>query len=331
LKTAFVTGATGCVGINLVEQLVAADWKVHALHRKSSNLSALKHLPVEFAEGVITDLASLERALPEGVDVVFHVAGNTRMWSPMDAEQTRDNVEGTRNVLRAARSRKARRFVHTSTALTYGVQPGPGPFDESTPSTAADSWINYIRSKYLAEQEVKKAASEGLDVVILNPCNIIGPHDTSNWSRLFKTLQDKKLSGVMPGASTFGHVRDVARAHVAAAERGRSGENYILGGVDATYLQLVQAIARLVDRESPPVMSGLLLSIVARFMLWGSYLSKKEPDLTPELVDITKREWFFKSDKAARELGFHTTSLDEMVTDCYRWMLAEGRIKKSDA
>ena len=123
-RTAFMTGATGFIGRNLAEALVAAGWRVTALHRPRSDTGALAALGVDLAEGDILMPESLERAMPEAVDAVFHVAADTSMWSRHDARQTRVNVDGTRNVLAAARARGARRLVHTSTWNVYGLEQG---------------------------------------------------------------------------------------------------------------------------------------------------------------------------------------------------------------
>ena len=153
VKSAFVTGATGFVGTNLVNELVRDGWHVTCLHRAGSNLSYLRRQPVELRVGDILDAQALRAAIPADVDAVFHVAGDTQAWRPRDTAQTRTNVEGTRTVVAAARARGARRFVLTSTASAYGTQ--EGVLSETTPSNAARSWITYVRSKWLSEAEVR--------------------------------------------------------------------------------------------------------------------------------------------------------------------------------
>ncbi|MDQ2801048.1 MAG: NAD-dependent epimerase/dehydratase family protein, partial [Armatimonadota bacterium] len=144
-KTAFVTGSTGFLGLNLIQQLTEQGWQVTALHRPSSNLTYLKRFSVTLTSGEIEDAASLEQAMPEGLDAVFHVAGDVSFWSGHRARQSKANVEGTRNMVATARRKGAKRFIHTSSIAVYGVQ--PGPFDETAPQLGKSSWIGYLSSK----------------------------------------------------------------------------------------------------------------------------------------------------------------------------------------
>jgi dihydroflavonol-4-reductase len=183
MNTALVTGGTGFLGLNLVEQLVAEGWEVSVLDRTVSNAEHLAKLRVRLVEGDITDSDSCERVMPENVDAVFHVAGDTSHWKMADARQTAVNVEGTRRMVSTALKRKARRFIFTSSIAAYGFQ--QRRITEETQSTAPNSRINYFRTKRLAELEVHRGIEQGLDAVIVNPSNIIGPYDYSGWSRFF--------------------------------------------------------------------------------------------------------------------------------------------------
>ena len=198
-RTAFVTGGTGFLGRHVVEQLASLGWHVVALHRPTSDLRHLSRYPVELMSGSITDAKSIARAMPASCDAVFHLAANTSLWSGRNAEQTRDNVEGTRIVVQAAIEKEARRFVHTSSVAAWGEQPVV-PFDETAPSSALESFINYERTKYLGEIEVEKGVAKGLKAVILNPGHVVGRYDTSGWARLIRLVHARKLLGVPPGA-----------------------------------------------------------------------------------------------------------------------------------
>src|SRR5437016_2477978 len=223
-KTAFVTGATGFLGRHLVEELLRTGWEVTCFHRASSDVSALRALGVKLASGTLHDADSVAAAMPEGVDAVFHVAANTNSWARNNGPQTRDNVEGTRAVVEAALRRKARKLVHTSTWGVWGFAAnGVTEVDESTPMQGGASWINYDRTKWLAEQVVREGIARGLDAVFLNPPHIMGRYDTVNWARLIRMAHRGTLPGVPPGAGQFADAAEVARAHVAAATKGRRG------------------------------------------------------------------------------------------------------------
>ncbi|MBI2212312.1 MAG: SDR family oxidoreductase [Acidobacteria bacterium] len=319
---AFVTGATGFVGHNLVDELGADGWDVVALVRRDSDVRHLVARGVELREGAVTDSGSLLAAMPENVDAVFHVAGNTSLWKRGDAAQTLVNVGGTANVVRAALARRARKLVHTSSVGAFGHH--HQRIVETTRSNAASSWINYIRTKYAAELEVLKGVAEGLDAVIINPPHIVGPHDRRNWSRLFRLVRDEKLPGVPPGAGSWCHVREVARAHLAAVERGGTGERYLLGGVDASFLETLQAIGRLVGRPVPrKPLPAFVLKSVARVNEFVSFATGREPDITPEGAALVCERVLTDCSKAVRELGYRPVALETMLADCWEWMLKE--------
>ena len=326
-KTAFVTGGTGFLGLNLVQHLTEQGWQVTALHRPSSDLTYLKRFPVTLAAGEIEEAASLDAAMPERLDAVFHVAGDVSFWSGHRARQRRTNVEGTRNMAAAARRKGARRFVYTSTIAVYGTP--PGAFDETSPHLGKASPIGYLHSKALAEEEVRKMISEGLDAVILNPANIVGPYDLGNWSRLFRLVADDKLPGVPPGRAPFCHVAEVAKAHLAAFEQGRTGENYILAGTEASYVEAFAVVGRLLGHPVPkkPI-PAFALALAGRLGELGSHWTHQEPDLTPEMATLLSSTILARSDKAARELGYQAVPLQTMFEDCYRWLAAEGLIGK---
>lgn len=325
MKTAFVTGGAGFLGRNLLEELVRSDCEVVVFDRARFDATPAEP-SVSFVQGDLTDADACERAMPEGVDAVFHVAGNTTHWKLGDALQTKVNVNGTRAVAAAALRRGARRFILTSSIAAFGFQ--PARVTEETTSSALHSSINYFRTKRLAELEVLQAVEQGLDAVILNPANIIGRYDASGWSRFFRLIEEGSLPGVPPGSGSFCHAREVARAHVVAFERGRAGHHYLLGGVDATFLEVVQRIGAVLDRPVPKRPIPAFVSKAAgRLSLWGSYVTRREPDLTPEKAALLSADVLCSSDKAEKELAYRPVALQAMLEDCHRWLREEGLIK----
>lgn len=326
-RQAFVTGGTGFVGLNLIEALLAEGWSVTALHRASSDLTYLQRFAAARAIGSITDKASLTAAIPRGTDTIFHVAGNTNQWRQRNAEQTRDNVDGTRNVVEAAIAAGIRRLIVTSSVSAYG--PVTGHVSETTPSRAATSWVNYQRTKYEAQEIARAATSRGLEVVIMQPGAIIGPYDIGTWSRLFPLVRDNKLPGVPAANLSFAHVREVVAAHIAAADRGENGGDYILAGTPGTMLELVQNIATLLGKTPPKSATpAWLLKTVAQFTDAASLITRKPPIITPEMAASfgDRGAVTFDCTKATTELGYKTIPLADMLRDCFTWLKAEGRI-----
>jgi nucleoside-diphosphate-sugar epimerase len=324
-RTAFVTGATGFLGLNLVEQLTQSGWKVIALHRRQSNLTYLKRFSVDLAEGAIEDRATLERAVPPQIDAVFHVAADVSFWARNNTRQTCCNVDGTRNLVAVALAKGVRKFIHTSTTSVYGFQ--SQPFDETAPWLGKNSWMNYMRTKTQAEEAVRDGIAQGLDAVLLNPGNIIGRYDINGWARMLRLALAGKLLRVPPGSCSFCHATEVAKAHIAAVERGRKGDNYLLGGADASYAELVQTLGA-VTRQPLRIRTGraFVLRTAGRVAGWLSRLTDREPVITPEAAAYLCACLICRSDKAIRELGYTPVPLPKMVEDWYEWAVVEGMI-----
>ncbi|MDH3580553.1 MAG: SDR family oxidoreductase [Hyphomicrobiales bacterium] len=325
-KTAFVTGSTGFLGLNLVEQLTQADWDVVALHRRNSNLSHLRKFPVEMVEGDLTSLASLRRAIPQGIDAVFHVAADTSMWSRNNARQTETNVAGTANVLEAVRQAKARRFVHTSTWNTYGLE--QGEISETCPQLGGRSWINYNRSKYLAEELVRDAAKDGLDAVIINPCHIMGRYDRHGWARIIINLCNRWIPVAPPGAGTFCHAQEAAKAHIAAVERGKVGRNYLLSGDFVSLLDVFRTIGELTGCKAPKrTLPAPAFRLAARLNVMLTSVTGREPELTPEGAEMVCASARVVSARAQQELGYEPAPLHTAIRDSYGWLKGQGILR----
>ena len=323
---AFVTGGSGFLGYHLVKLLVSQGWQVIVLDRLPPRRQGFARLGVEFRRGSINDRQQLEAALEPDMDAVFHIAGNTSLWGKNDGQQSIENVEGTQNMLDAAQAKGVKRFVHTSSFTVYGFH--PEPFNENSVSTVQDAGINYFKSKALAEQRVKAAAAKGLDTVILNPANIMGPYDYRNWSQLFMLIDRESMPGAPPGKGSFAYVEDVAAAHLQAYHQGRSGENYLLGGIDISYLKLIQTIGRLLQRKVPSrATPGWLLAGVANLQDALSWFNDREPDVTPEKARFFSGTMCCDDTKARRELGYRSSGLDIMIQSTAAWLRAETLIE----
>ena len=319
---AFVTGATGFVGMNLVHELVRQGWQVTALARPTSPMEDINELDLDIRTGDITDADSLTGAIPAGVDCVFHVAASTNIWSKNNHQQTRINVDGTHNVVEAAIGAGARRMVHTSSFIVWGFH--TGTLTEECEYITDDDWINYVRTKRLAEECVKEAVDAGrLNAVVCNPAHILGPGDRHNWSRMIQLVYSGKLPGIPPGGGAFADVREVAKAHIQAFHRGRNGENYILGGEDTLFLDVVRMTGEILGRQVPGKASpAWLLKAAARVYVILASITGKEPDLTPEGAAIITQHIECDSSKAQEELGYRFTPVQQLLEDTCAWMRA---------
>src|SRR5258708_26423446 len=236
MRLGYVTGATGCVGRNLVDELLqSGGWDVVVLHRKSSDLSRLKGCDVRFREVDLYDAASTRASIQPDVDAIFHVAGNTSHWAREADQQWKDNVLVTRNLVEAALASRVQKFIFTSTGATLPYQGA----DERLTMEITDG---YVRTKRLAELEIYKAMPRGLFAVLLHPIIVIGPYDYNNYAQIFSALRSGKIKAAFPGRIAFCHAADVARAHIQAFEQGRPFESCVLRG---TYTALRDAFQRI--------------------------------------------------------------------------------------
>jgi nucleoside-diphosphate-sugar epimerase len=322
-KTAFLTGGTGFVGFNVARHLTNSGWNVIALHRRGSDLTYLKRLPVALAIGDILEPETITHAMPDQVDAVFHVAADLNMWSRRNAVQTAVNVDGTNNMVAAALDRQAGRFILTSTISAFGHH--NTPVSETTPGNAAASRVNYERSKWQAEEAVRRAGRQGLFTVIINPCAIFGPWDTHSWARMIFMIRDGKLKGIPPGSVVINHVDEVARAHLAAVEHGGNGENYILNGEAISFEGLFRLIAELIGVElKARVMPSLLLKLMARIETTLATFTGKPPEMTPEMAALMCAHTRCATDKAERVLGYKRIPVRTCVEDSIAWLRSEN-------
>lgn len=330
---AFVTGGTGFLGANLIEQLIEDGWQVTAMHRAGSNVRRLTSLGATPVQAALDDEASLEQALPAEVDAIFHLAANTNMWRGGNARQWQDNVVGSANIARVARrqfekQQRPGRLIVTSSISAYGYH--REPITEQSPKLADDPRHHYLYSKKRAELAVQEQVEKGLDAVILNPCGIVGKYDVSSWAQTFFMIAEDRLPGVPPGAGSFCHAGAVARAHIDAFHRGRRGENYILAGADASFLEFFGIIAKLVGKpiatRTTPV---FLIRALAGLHDLAARFTGREPTLTPEKAAMITRRVVADSSKAVAELGYRNDlSLEDMLTESRDWLVSEGLLVK---
>ncbi len=312
-----VTGAGGFVGGHVVKALIAAGHHPRALLRPSSDGSALEQAGIEVRRGDLLDETSLHRAA-RGADGLVHCAARLGAWSRQDEMQRRINVEGTAAILRVALQRKIARVVHVSSVVAVGLRREPVPLTEEEPWMGrAAPRINYVLTKFEAEQRVKVALAAGLAATIVNPAAMVGPHAYGpSKGGMVAAAREGRLKRLHPGGSSFAHVADVATGCVQALERGRVGERYLLGGENVTWLEVCRRAARQAGAPEPrgtwPLLAGRGLALAAG-LLDAVHLSR--PPWAPERYRMWGWYTFADSSKAVAELGYAPRDLDAALAD----------------
>jgi dihydroflavonol-4-reductase len=323
-----VTGGTGFVGRAVVEELLAAGREVRVLAR-DPNHPALQGLEVEVAPGDLRAPASVKEAL-KGCARVFHVAADYRLWVPDPETMYAVNVQGTRDLLSAARNQGVERVVYTSTVGALG-NPGDGtPGTEATPVTLAEMCGHYKRSKFLAEQAALEFAGQGLPVVIVNPSAPVGPWDfrPTPTGEVIVGFLKGRLPAYLETGLNLVHVRDVARGHLLAEEKGRVGEKYILGHENLKFSQILQMLGEISGRRASrvklPYWPILCMSCVNE--LWATYISGKPPRMPFAAVRMARKLMFFDNTKAVTELGLTLTPVRQALEDAVAWFRGHGYV-----
>ncbi len=327
MKT-LVTGATGFVGSHVAGQLLSAGQSVRVLARRGSDSRALAGLDAERAEGDLRNPASLELAL-RGVNRVFHVAADYRLWSRNPSEIYESNVTGTRNLLEAAKRAGVEQFIYTGTVATIAVDRPtlPSEFTES----ALDEMVgHYKRSKWLAEKEVLKAANDGLPVLIVMPTTPVGPGDwkPTPTGKLIVDFLNGKMPGYVETGLNFVGVEDVARGHLLAAERGKTGERYLLGAENLTFKQLLDLLAHATGMPAPRL--KIPHSVALGFAYAENVFSRligRDPQIPVEGVKIARHNMFVDVSKSQRELGFVPGPVSAALDRAVRWYQENGYVR----
>ena len=323
----FITGATGFVGSHVARALADQGAEVRLLVRKSSDLRNIAALKADQAIGDLRDPASIEKAV-SGCDTVFHVAADYRLWVRDPEEMYRSNVEGTRGLLEAARNNGVRRVVYTSSVATMGFTSNGHLADESSPVSLANMIGPYKRSKFMAEEIAIKAGQGGMDVVVVNPTTPVGEQDIkpTPTGRIVVDFLKRKFPAYVDTGLNLVDVKECARGHVAALEKGKSGERYILGGENLTLKQILDKLGEITGLPSPKVKVPYVIALatgVVDEVVTGRILGR-EPRATIDAVRMGRKKMFVSSAKAQRELGWKTVSVDDALRRAADWFRANG-------
>jgi dihydroflavonol-4-reductase len=326
---AFVTGATGFVGSHIARVLAEQGADLRLLVRSGSDQKNIQGLKAEQVVGDLRDPSTLVKAMA-GCDAVFHVAADYRLWVRDPAQMYLANVEGTRALLQATRNNRVRRVVYTSSVATMGFRSDGQPADESSPVSLDNMIGHYKRSKFMAEEVAMQAARSGMDVVVVNPTTPVGEQDIkpTPTGRIIVDFLKKKFPAYVDTGLNLVDVTECARGHVAALERGRSGERYILGGENLTLKQILDKLAAITGLPSPklrvPYVVALATGVIDQVVT--GHILGREPRVIIDAVRMGRKKMFVSSAKAARELGWKTIAVDNALRRAVEWFQTHGYV-----
>jgi dihydroflavonol-4-reductase len=325
---AFVTGATGFIGCHVARVLNERGNTVRVLVRKQSNRDNIKSLNCEIVTGDLQDTESIFAAM-DGCDMVFHVAADYRLWAKDPSELYKSNVEGTRNILEAARALKVQKVVYTSSVGALGIPKDGSSGNEDTPVTLEDMIGHYKRSKYLAEREAERFYHEyRLPVVIVNPSTPIGENDIkpTPTGKIIVDFLNRKLPAYVDTGLNLVDVRDVAQGHILAAEKGKPGRKYILGSQNITFRGILDMLAEITGYPAPKVRIPHAIVIALASVdtyIWDSLLHR-EPHIPLEGAKMARKHMYFDASRAINELGLPQTPVREALSRAVSWFCENG-------
>jgi dihydroflavonol-4-reductase len=317
MKPVLVTGASGFLGWQVARLLEERGYRVRALVRPGSQITGLD---AEIATGDLRDAGSLERAVA-GCWLLFHVAADYRLWAKRPVELHQTNVDGTRNLLEAARRAGVERAVYTSTVGTIGL-PQQGLGDEQTPVSLGDMAGTYKRTKFLAERVALEFAASGFPVTIVNPTAPVGDHDVkpTPTGQIIVDFLNGRLPAFIDTGLNIVDARDVAEGHLLALEHGRPGERYILGSENLTLAQILEALARITGRRAPATRLPYAVAYCAGVCstAWAE-VTGMPPRVPIDAVRMARKRMWVRHDKARRELGFQPAPAEIALRRAVQW------------
>jgi len=325
---ALVTGTSGFVGSAVARRLAADGHDIRVLVRPTSDRRNLEGLAVEIVEGDLSQPETLKPAVAD-CDAVFHVAADYRLWVPDGgASMYRANVEGTRDLIRAASDAGVSRVVYTSSVAVLYPVPGTGIADETAVATVDDMISHYKKSKFLAEEEVMRLVrEESAPVVIVNPSAPFGPRDIkpTPTGRIVLDAAKGRMPAYLDTGLNAVHVDDVAEGHMLAFDKGEIGERYILGGDNMTLREIIRTVTDHVGRSGPWLkLPRAPLYPVAWAAELVARISGREPVVTVDALKMAAKHMYYSSDKARETLGYAPRPAREALTEAADWYRENG-------
>ncbi len=328
MKKALVTGAAGFIGSHVVQELLKDNVEVKAMIMPGEDTKNLEGLDIETVEGNILDEHAVKDAV-KNVDTVFHLAAIYAIWMKDWRNIYEVNIQGSRNVLWASRNADINRVVYTSSIAALGIKAGTALSNEETPFNQYDLGNHYVLTKYLSQQEALGFAENGLDLVVVNPCLPFGENDIA------PTPTGQIIVDILAGLNRFSFgggfnvvdVKDVARGHVLAARKGKTGEKYILGNRNvkiAEFMRLIYKAAGFEKRTLINIPGFLMKAGTIPLKYWADHVSHKPPLSSPPEIDYTSQYLFFDNTKAREALGLEFTPVEDSLERSINWFRENG-------
>ncbi|MFK7808222.1 MAG: NAD-dependent epimerase/dehydratase family protein [Saprospiraceae bacterium] len=321
-----VTGADGMLGSNLVRELLERGHSVCAFLLPDSNAPTLQGLDIEFTYGNILDVNQLTIAA-SGCDAIIHTAANTNIWPNRSDIVRKVNVEGTRNVISAALAAHIKKMVYVGTANSFGFGSKQTPGNEKQPYRSAKYGLDYMDSKYDAQQLVLNAVKDkNLPAVIVNPTFMWGPYDSKPGAgAMILAIYQGKIPVSAPGGRNYIYVKDVVVAIANALEKGTVGDCYIAGNENLNYKEAFDKIAKVVGVKPPGMkIPGFLTKAYGWAGTSISGLTGKPPTVSYAMAQISCDEHYFSAEKAVKELGMPQTNIEVAIQECFAWLKENG-------
>ncbi len=326
-----VTGATGHIGNVLIRKLLEQGRQVRALVWRGEDTACIDDLPIEKVSGDVLDPASLDAAF-SAVDTVYHLAGIISIMPGRNPFVWKVNVEGTRNILDAARRAGVRRLVYTSSIHAIKRAPHGVEMNETLGFDPNNHYGEYDRSKATASLEVLQSARTDLDAVIVCPTGVIGPFDFrgSELGEVIRGASEAHPMFYVEGAYDFVDVRDVVDGLIAAAEKGRRGESYILGGHKLSVRYLLETVREVTGKAFASIRIPFSLAeFAARFTPWYYLKTRTKPRFTPYSLEVLQSNAEISHAKAMKELGYKPRPMIETIADTVRWFFERRKLRSA--
>jgi dihydroflavonol-4-reductase len=325
-----VTGATGFIGFHVAKLLIEKGFQVSALVREGSDTSALKAMGIELVSGDVRDFSSICKAL-KNCRQMYHLAADYRIWVNDPKTMYEVNVQGTRNVMRAALKTGIEKIVHTSTVGVLAACSNGKPSDEETPVSIRDMVGPYKKSKFIAEKEVFGFIEKGTPVVIVNPTTPVGPMDKkpTPTGKIIVDFLNGKIPAYLDTGLNFVDVEDVASGHFLAAQHGRIGQRYILGNKNISLSKFFEYLASITGQKPPRVRLPYLPVLLAAYVNEAlSRITNRYPRIPLTGVKMARKYMYFDCSKAVRELNMPQNPVEGAIEKAIDWFRDHGYVNK---